>query len=216
MQFANGASFDHPHGGCGRIVGPFGPVRSPYVQPRIKGKSPRYAEAHRRRRESRQDVRRSRQDPAPLGGSRGQAAAEVPRGQVRALRRRGPGQGDGDGAGRRVLQGDRGNARHREPRCCTLLAERRRNEGGADGRSLEKARGRRAGVRRLRGRPRGEDPAARAGERHPEGSHRPFKSREPRRGEQHGEDRADRQVEAGDRPPLRRAHRFLEDLEELL
>ena len=24
--------------------------------------------------------------------------------------------------------------RHREPRCCTLLAERRRNEGGADGR----------------------------------------------------------------------------------
>lgn len=37
--------------------------------------------------------------------------------------------------GRRVLQGNRGGARHREPRCCTLLAERRRNEGGADGRS---------------------------------------------------------------------------------
>ena len=36
--------------------------------------------------------------------------------------------------GRRVLQGNRGGARHREPRCCTLLAERRRNEGGADGR----------------------------------------------------------------------------------
>ena len=51
--------------------------------------------------------------------------------------------------GRRVLQG---------------------NRGGADGRSLEKARGRRAGVRRLRGRPRREDPAARAGERHPEGA----------------------------------------------
>ena len=121
-------------GGCGRIVGPFGPVRSPYVQPRLKGQSPRHAEAHRRRREDRQDVGRARQNPAPLGGSRGQAAAEVPRGQVRALRRRGPGQGDGDGAGRRVLQGNRGGARHREPRCCTLLAERRRNEGGADGR----------------------------------------------------------------------------------
>ena len=48
------------------------------------------------------------------------------------------------------------------------------------------------------------------------GGHRPFKSREPRRDEQHGEGRADRQVEAGDRPPLKRAHRFLEDLEELL
>ncbi|AMK58267.1 hypothetical protein [Bifidobacterium angulatum] len=48
------------------------------------------------------------------------------------------------------------------------------------------------------------------------GGHRPFKSREPRCDEQHGEDRADRQVEAGDRPPLKRAHRFLEDLEELL
>ena len=121
-------------GGCGRIVGPFGPVRSPYVQPRLKGQSPRHAEAYRRRREDRQDVGRARQNPAPLGGSRGQAAAEVPRGQVRALRRRGPGQGDGDGSGRRVLQGNRGGARHREPRCCTLLAERRRNEGGADGR----------------------------------------------------------------------------------
>lgn len=66
------------------------------------------------------------------------------------------------------------------------------------------------------GRPRGEDPAARAGERHPEGSRRPFKSREPRLDGQHGEDRADRQAEAGVRPPLKRAHRFLEDLEELL
>ena len=44
------------------------------------------------------------------------------------------GQGDGDGAKRRILQGRRGSARHRKPRCCTLLAERRRNEGGADGR----------------------------------------------------------------------------------
>ena len=126
---------EHLRRGCGRIVGPFGPVRSPYVQPRLKGQSPRHAEAHRRRREDRQDVGRARQNPAPLGGGRGQAAAEVPRGQVRALRRRGPGQGDGDGSGRRVLQGNRGGARHREPRCCTLLAERRRNEGGADGRS---------------------------------------------------------------------------------
>lgn len=33
---------------------------------------------------------------------------------------------------RRILQGHRGSARHRKPRCCTLLAERRRNEGGAD------------------------------------------------------------------------------------
>ena len=155
--------------GCGRIVGPFGPVRSPYVQPRLKGRSPPHAEAHRRRREDRQDVRRSRQNPAPLGGGRGQAAAEVPRSQVRALRRRGPGQGDGDGARRRVLQGDRGSARRRKPRCCTILAERRRDEGSTDGRSAEKTRGRRAGVRRLRGQPRGEDPAARAGERHPEG-----------------------------------------------
>ncbi len=61
--------------------------------------------------------------------------------------------------------------------------------------------GRRAGVRRLRGRPRGEDSAARAGERHPEGSRRSFKSREPRLDEQHGEDRADQQAEAGVRPP---------------
>lgn len=48
------------------------------------------------------------------------------------------------------------------------------------------------------------------------GGRRPFKSREPRLDEQHGEDRADRQAEAGVRPPLKRAHRFLEDLEELL
>ena len=60
--------------GCGRIVGPFGPVRSPYVQPRLKGQSPRHAEAHRRRREDRQDVGRARQNPAPLGGSRADLA----------------------------------------------------------------------------------------------------------------------------------------------
>lgn len=122
----------NPIWGCGRIVGPFGPVRSSRVQSIRKKKGPRDAGAHRWLREERQDVRHLRQDPAPLGGKRGRAAAEDLRSQVRALRRRGPGQGDGDGAKRRILQGHRGSARHRKPRCCTLLAERRRNEGGAD------------------------------------------------------------------------------------
>ena len=86
------------------------------------------------------------------------------------------GQGDGDGAGRRVLQGNRGSARHQGARCCTLLAERRRNEGGADGRPgrTPGATSRRTPASRAAS---GEDPAARAGERHPEGSRRPFKSR---------------------------------------
>lgn len=62
---------------CGRIAGPFGLVRSPYVQPKLKGQSPRRAEAHRRRREDCQDVRHSRQNPAPLGGSSGQAGVRT-------------------------------------------------------------------------------------------------------------------------------------------
>ena len=71
-------------------------------------------------------------------------------------------------------------------------------------------------IRRLRRGPRRKGQAARARERHPQGRGRPFKSRGPRHDDQHGEDRADQRVEAEDRPPLERAHRFLEDLEELL
>lgn len=58
--------------------------------------------------------------------------------------------------------------------------------------------------------------APRPGERRPQGGERRFKSREPRRDVEQGEDPGDRPPEACGEVVLERTHRFLEDIEELL
>ena len=57
---------------------------------------------------------------------------------------------------------------------------------------------------------------ARARERHPEGGGEGFKSREPRPDDEQGEGPGRKRAAGDDGKKLERAHRFLEDIEELL
>lgn len=99
-----------------------------------------------------------------------------------------------------------------------LGESRRRPEPSGGGqephRTHERFRGR--GVRRLRGGPRGAHAPARARERHPEGGGEGFKSRKPQRDDEQGEGLGHKRAAGDDGEKLERAHRFLEDIEELL
>ena len=113
-----------------------------------------------------------------------------------------------------TLMGDRQRA---QPARRRLYLPRRLRQGGRRDRGRREAaqgrRGARIGVRGNAGRA---DPPAQARERHSEGHGGGFKRRGPRPSYEQRDDGPDRMAEAGGRPPLKRAHRFLEDIEELL
>ena len=119
------------------------------------------------------------------------------------------------------MQGDSPGARRSEQERRRALDEgrgrgRNRREGGREDGAAEGRRGRSGVPRHRPGRQGRPDRAPRPGERRPQGGERRFKSREPRRDVEQGEDPGDRPPEACGEVVLERTHRFLEDIEELL
>lgn len=149
------------------------------------------------RRLAREEMRQAVEPPRPRPQGSGRGVREV-------------------GHGR---QGRRRDAGGVERRRCLQLGQGRGEAGpGGGGQEPDHAdegfRGK--GLRRIRRKPRGARAPARARERHPEGGGEGFKSREPRPDDEQGEDPGHKRAAGDDGQEIERAHRFLEDIEELL